>query len=134
MVSHILLIIVIALNIIPSEADIFSVKSPEGDVSRYAIQTDGSWKEQAQGATFRILKDKLVLGDGKQESSMGLADLAQAFGYKVDTDWTSVLGVPLKRGDKLNLRRRTDGVDIEFVTEAKTTLLYEVRWEDTAKR
>jgi hypothetical protein len=134
MFSYILLIIIIALNSIPSEADIFSVKSPEGDVSHYSLQTDGSWKEQAQGATFRILKDELVLGDGKQEFSMGLADLAQAFGYKVDTDWNSVFGVPLKHGNKLNLRRRPDGVDIEFFTVAKTMMLYEVRWEDAAKR
>ncbi len=134
MISYVLLILVIVLNLIPSGMKTFSVKTPEGELSRYSLQTDGSWGEMPQGATYRFRKDQLVIGGGKQELSMGLAEIAQVFGYKADTDWASATRVPLARGKVLSLRRRADGVDVEFTSEANTVRLYEVRWEAPAER
>jgi hypothetical protein len=134
MISYVLLIIVIVLNLIPSGMNTFSVKTPEGELSRYSRQTDGSWKEMPQGATYRFRKDQLVIGGGERELSMGLAEIAQVFGYKADTDWASATGVPLARGKVLSLRRRADGLDIEFTSESNPARLYEVRWEAPAER
>jgi len=133
MISHIVIVVSIALNLLPPDVHAFIITTPEKETTRYARHPRGGYgvtPATADDAKFFIKGTTLTIKTHGQDVSM---DLAQILGIRKDTDWKTINCITF--GDKsIRIQRQANGANITIgpskqQAAKEAVRLYQVRWE-----
>ena len=133
MMSILAILVVVVLNLVPSNVTTFNMQMNENDTIRFTRQSDGGWNAvklpKNDLGTFYVDGAKLTMkGEGKKYTQ----DISTMLGVDKDTDWKKLKEV--KFGDSpLQIERKEDGLDLiltEKDGDRETKQTFKVRWDN----